>query len=225
MKLENATELYFLNLMFITDFMKAGLTQLPYETDSLEPNISRMTIEYHHGMYLQACLRNLGELTSGTKFENLDLETIMKSAEGPMLNNALQVWNHTFYFESLRPAGNSELKGSLADALIESFGSLELFRECFIKASMSLFGSGWVWIILNPAGVIEVLQERNAGNPLRRGLIPLLGCDLWEHSYYLDYQHRRYDYLNSFWSVINWDIIEERFLYAKGMKLGNTFLS
>jgi len=191
--------------------MNFVLPKLPYEVYSLEPNISRKTVEFHYNKHNQAYVTNLNTLTTGTKYENLDLETIIKVADGPVLNNASQVWNHIFYFESLKPPEKDELKGSFADEINDSFGSVSLFKESFIKASLSLFGSGWVWLVWNPRGSIEIIQENNAGNPLRKGLIPLLTCDLWEHSYYLDYQHNRYDYLNAFWSIINWETIEKRF--------------
>ena len=191
--------------------MNFVLPKLPYEVYSLEPNISRKTVEFHYNKHNQAYVTNLNTLTTGTKYENLDLETIIKVADGPVLNNASQVWNHIFYFESLKPPEKDELKGSFADEINDSFGSVSLFKESFIKASLSLFGSGWVWLVWNPRGSIEIIQENNAGNPLRKGLIPLLTCDLWEHSYYLDYQHNRYDYLNAFWSIINWQTIEKRF--------------
>jgi Fe-Mn family superoxide dismutase len=191
--------------------MNFVLPKLPYEVYSLEPNISRKTVEFHYNKHNQAYLTNLNTLTTGTKYENLDLETIIKVADGPVLNNASQVWNHIFYFEGLKPPENDELKGSFADVIDDSFGSVSICKESFIKASLSLFGSGWVWLVWNPRGSIDIIQENNAGNPLRKGLIPLLTCDLWEHSYYLDYQHNRYDYLNAFWSIINWETIEKRF--------------
>jgi superoxide dismutase, Fe-Mn family len=198
-------------MQMITRDMKFELPNLPYETSALEPNLSRRAIEFHYWNHNQAYLTNLSTLTEGTRYENMDLETIIKLAEGPIFNNASQVWNHIFYFESLKPAGKVEIKGTFADAIKTNFGSLSLLKECFIKASLSLFGSGWIWLIWNPKGNLEVVQESNAGNPLRKGLIPLLVCDLWEHSYYLDYQNRRSDYLKAFWSIINWEIIEKRF--------------
>jgi superoxide dismutase, Fe-Mn family len=195
--------------------MKFELPQLPFEMNSLEPGISRKTLEFHHGKHHQAYVTNLNSLITGTKFENYDLETIIKVADGPVFNNASQVWNHTFYFESLNPAGKNGLNGPFANVINGTFGSVSLFKETFIKASQSLFGSGWAWLVWNLKGSIEIIQESNAGNPLRKGLIPLLTCDVWEHAYYLDYQNRRPDYLAAFWNLINWKIVEKRFDEAR----------
>jgi len=195
--------------------MKFDLPDLPFKMNSLEPNISRKTFEFHHRKHHQAYVTNLNNLITGTKFENDDLETIIKVAEGSVFNNASQVWNHNFYFESLNPVGKHDLKGPFINVINGTFGSVSLFKETFIKASLSLFGSGWVWLIWNPKGTVEILQESNAGSPLRKGFIPLLTCDVWEHAYYLDYQNRRNDYMNAFWSVINWEIIEKRFQDAR----------
>jgi Fe-Mn family superoxide dismutase len=155
----------------------------------------------------------------GTKFENIDLETIIKVSEGPVFNNAAQIWNHMFYFDSLKPKNIGIPKSPLFEMINENFGSLSLFKDAFIKSAVSLFGSGWVWLVWNPKGTMEIIQESNAGNPLRKGLIPLLTCDVWEHAYYLDYQNRRTDYLNAFWSLINWEIIEKRYYSIRGRLL------
>ncbi|HLN21768.1 MAG TPA: superoxide dismutase [Bacteroidales bacterium] len=191
------------------------LPPLPYKPDALEPRMSRKTLDIHHGKHHEAYVNNLNILISGTKFEDADLEMIIKVAEGPIFNNASQVWNHTFFFESLKPADETTLKGSFAKVITGHFGSVQYFKETFNKAALSLFGSGWVWLLWNPKGTLEIIQESNAGNPLRKGLIPLLACDCWEHSYYLDYQNRRTDYLNAFWNLINWDIVEKRYIEAR----------
>jgi Fe-Mn family superoxide dismutase len=195
--------------------MRFQLPPLPYELDALEPLISRRTLEFHHSKHHEAYVNNLNNLIAGTKFENSDIETIIKVAEGPVFNNASQVWNHTFYFEGLIPSNGHVLKGPFSRVISGNFGSVQFFRESFIKAANSLFGSGWVWLLWNPKGTIEIIQESNAGNPLRKGLVPLLTCDVWEHGYYLDYQNRRPDYLTAFWSLINWDIIEKRYNDAR----------
>lgn len=145
------------------------------------------------------------------KFENKDFETIIKFGEGPIFNNAALAWNHTFYFSGLIPGNNHILKGSFADVIKRSFGSVRFFKETFTRSAVSLLGPGWVWLVLNPKGPIEIIHENNAGNPLRRGLIPLLTCDVWEHAYYLDYQNRLSDYLEAFWKLINWELIEKRY--------------
>lgn len=190
------------------------LPPLPYNTDALEPHISRRTIEFHHEKHHQAYVNNLNSLVTGTKFENSDLETIIRVAEGSIFNNASQVWNHTFYFEELMSEGNT-LKGPFSKVISNNFGSVQYFKDTFIKAGSTLFGSGWVWLLWNPKGSVELLQESNAGNPLRKGLVPLLTCDVWEHGYYLDYQNRRSEYLEAFWRLINWEIIERRYSDAR----------
>ncbi len=191
------------------------LPPLPYSFDALEPHISKRTLEFHHGKHHEAYVNNLNNLKYGTRFENSDLETIIRVAEGPLFNNASQVWNHTFYFEGLIPSEVNHLKGPFSKIICGNFGTVQLFKESFIKAASSLFGSGWVWLLWNPKGLVEIIQESNAGNPLRKGLMPLLTCDVWEHGYYLDYQNRRTDYLNAFWNLINWEIIEKRYNDAK----------
>jgi superoxide dismutase, Fe-Mn family len=195
--------------------MRFELPTLPFKTDALAPYISEKTLEFHYSRHHQIYVSNLNNLITGTKFENTDLVSIIKTSDGSLYNNASQVWNHTFYFESLIPAGKNKLQGQFANVINGSFGSVTLFREIFIKASLSLFGSGWVWLIWNPKGSVEIIQESNAGNPLSKGLIPLLTCDVWEHAYYLDYQNRRSDYLNAFWNLINWDMVEKRFFEAR----------
>jgi superoxide dismutase, Fe-Mn family len=191
--------------------MKFELPQMPFEINDLEPYISRKTLEFHHGKHHQAYITNLNNLITGTKFENTDLETIIKVADGPIFNNAAQVWNHSFYFTGLKPGNNHVINGPFAEVINESFGSVTFFKDSFIKSAVSLFGSGWVWLVLNPNGSMGIIQERNAGNPLRRGLIPLLTCDVWEHAYYLDYQNRRPDYAEAFWKLINMELIEQRY--------------
>lgn len=191
--------------------MKFELPKLPYEMNALEPFISQRTLEFHYGKHHQTYVTNLNNLISETKFENAALETIIKEAEGPIYNNAAQVWNHTFYFMGLVKFKECAPQGILAEALKKSFGTFADFKEAFTKASVSLFGSGWVWLVKNEKGLLEIIQESNAGNPLRKGLKPLLACDVWEHAYYLDYQNRRPEYINAFWSLINWEVIEERF--------------
>ena len=187
------------------------LPKLTYALDALEPHISKKTLEFHYGRHHQAYVNNLNNLSAGTKFENATLETIVKEAEGGVFNNAAQVWNHTFYFTGFSPAGANEPSGELANAINSQFGSLSAFREEFSKAAGTLFGSGWAWLVKNDNGSLDIIQESNAGNPLRRGLIPLLTCDVWEHAYYIDYQNKRPDYIQAFWNVIDWDIISKRF--------------
>ncbi|NEW84682.1 MAG: superoxide dismutase [Mariniphaga sp.] len=191
--------------------MKIELPKLPFEMNALEPNISAKTLEFHYGKHHQAYMTNLNNLIQGTKFENASLETMIKEAEGPIFNNAAQVLNHTFYFSGLQQANTSEPGKQVAEAIKSSFGSQKEFKDAFIKAASTLFGSGWVWLIKDSKGTLEIIQESNAGNPIRKGLKPILTCDVWEHAYYLDYQNRRPDYLNAYWDLIDWDVVEKRF--------------
>jgi Fe-Mn family superoxide dismutase len=191
--------------------MNYSLPQLPYALDALEPNISKKTLEFHYGKHHQAYVNKLNNLVPGTKFENADLETIIKEADGGIFNNGAQVWNHTFYFSSFSPQGGNAPTGPLAQAIDESFGSFEKFKEEFESAATTLFGSGWAWLVKNGDGKLEIIKESNAGNPLRNGMTPILTCDVWEHAYYLDYQNKRPDYIQKFWNCVDWDIVGKRF--------------
>jgi Fe-Mn family superoxide dismutase len=191
--------------------MEFELSILPFEMNALEPYISAKTLEYHHGKHHKAYMTNLNTLIQGTRYKNSDLETIIKIADGAVFNYAAQVWNHNFYFDALKPSDNHGMSVPFADIINESFGSVLFLKETFVKSALSLFGSGWVWLVLNPKGTMEIVQKNNAGNPLRIGLIPLLTCDVWEHAYYLDYQHRRSEYIESFWRLINWELVEKRY--------------
>jgi superoxide dismutase, Fe-Mn family len=186
------------------------LPKLPYKLDSLVPFISQETLEFHYGKHHQAYVNNLNGLVAGTEFESSDLESIIRKAEGAIFNNAAQIWNHTFYFESFSKDGRKSPTGPLADDINNSFGSFESFRELFTKSAATLFGSGWAWLAKNNDGTLQIMQESNAGNPLKKGLKPLLTCDVWEHAYYIDYRNRRPDYIKSFWEIIDWDIIGGR---------------
>lgn len=191
--------------------MAFELPKLPYAADALVPFISAETIEYHYGKHHQAYVNNLNGLVPGTEFADADLETIIRTANGPIFNNGAQVWNHTFYFESFSKTGLRTPVGPLADAIKESFGSFEGFREQFAKSAAGLFGSGWAWLVSEEEGKLRIVQESNAGNPLRNGLKPLLTCDVWEHAYYIDYRNRRPDYIKSFWEILDWNIISNRY--------------
>jgi len=190
--------------------MKLSLPELPYKLNALEPVISARTIEFHYGKHHQAYVTNLNKLLPGSPFENASLEEIVLKSDGGIFNNAAQVWNHTFYWESLSPKGGGEPKGKLMEAIEESFGNFIKFKEEFSQAAATLFGSGWAWLVKNTDGKLEIVKESNAGNPLRNGKKPLLTCDVWEHAYYLDYQNRRPDYIESFWKLPDWKKVEER---------------
>ncbi len=191
--------------------MKFELPKLPYAHNALEPVISQETIDFHYGKHHQAYVNNLNNLIPGTKFENMDLVEIIKESDGPIFNNAAQVWNHTFYFESFKPNGGGKPTGKLAEAIDKKWGSLENFQKEFNTASTSLFGSGWAWLVKNKDGELEIVKESNAGNPLTKGLTPILTFDVWEHAYYLDYQNRRPDHVGKLWDIINWDVVSSRY--------------
>jgi len=191
--------------------MAFELPKLPYKLDTLVPYISEETLEYHYGKHHQAYVNNLNGLVPGTEFENTTLETIIKKAEGGIFNNGAQVWNHTFYFEAFSKNGRKEPSGNLADAVRQSFGSFDAFKEQFNKAAGTLFGSGWAWLAKNKDGSLQIVQESNAGNPLKKGLIPLMTCDVWEHAYYIDYRNKRPDYIKNFWEILDWDLVSARF--------------
>ena len=184
---------------------------LPYEHGALEPVISQSTIDYHYGKHLQTYIDNLNKLIEGTPLEQADLETIVKTADGAIFNNAAQTWNHTFYFNTFSPAAKQSPESKLLQAIEKTWGSFENFKKEFVTQGTAIFGSGWVWLAQTPENQLVILKEGNAGNPLTHGYIPLVGIDVWEHSYYLDYQNRRADHLQALWKIIDWKIVETRF--------------
>ena len=185
--------------------------KLPYAPDALAPAISQETVEYHYGKHEKAYIDNLNKLIEGTEYEDMELEDIIRTADGALFNNASQAWNHIFYFFSFTPDGGGEPGGELRKAIDEQFGSFEKFKEAFVDAGAKLFGSGWVRLSKDADGKLFVTQQSNAGNPLTDGLIPLLTFDVWEHAYYLDYQNRRADALKALWDIIDWDVVESRY--------------
>lgn len=192
--------------------MNFELPKLPYELNALEPYINKQTLEFHYLKHHQAYVNNLNNLVPGTKFENASLEKIVMEADGGIFNNGAQVWNHTFYWEGFAPKAGGEPTGVIADAIVKNFGSFAEFKEKFSKSAATLFGSGWAWLIKKQDGSLDIVQESNAGNPLKHGAKPLLTCDVWEHAYYLDYQNKRPDYIANFWNLVNWKEVEKRFL-------------
>ena len=191
--------------------MKYNQPQLPYAADSLEPAISRRTVDFHYGKHEKAYIDNLNNLIEGTEFADLPLEEIIHDAKGPLFNNASQAWNHIFYFFSFSPDGGGEPEGELREAIDRDFGSFENFKKEFVDAGVKLFGSGWVWLSRDNDGKLFITQEGNAGNPITKGLTPILTFDVWEHAYDLDYQNRRADALNALWDIIDWPIVEGRY--------------
>ena len=193
------------------EIMKFELIKLPYAADALEPVISQATIEFHHGKHLQAYVNNLNNLIPGTKFENAPLEKIVAESDGAIFNNSGQILNHNLYFTQFSPKGGGEPKGKLADAIKATWGSFEDFKKEFNAAGAGLFGSGWVWLAKDKDGKLSITKEANGSNPVAKGLTPILGFDVWEHAYYLDYQNRRPDHLNALWQIVDWDAVGERY--------------
>ncbi len=191
--------------------MAFELPALPYATNRLVPYISEETLEFHHGKHHQTYVTNLNNLVPGTEFADLTLEEIILKSSGPIFNNAAQVWNHTFYWNSLTPDGGGEPAGALADAINATFGSFEKFKEEFSKCAVTTFGSGWAWLVKNADGSLAFVSTSNAGCPLTTGQTPLLTCDVWEHAYYIDYRNARPAYLEAFWALVNWDFAAANF--------------
>ena len=187
------------------------LFKLPYDSNALEPVISRQTVEFHYGKHAQAYINNLNNLIKGTPFEALSLVDIVKHSDGSIFNNAAQIWNHEFYFFTFSSKSGGEPSGVLSEAINKQFGSFEDFKKEFNAASVSLFGSGWAWVSKDKSGKLVITKESNAGNPLKAGLVPILGFDVWEHSYYLDYQNRRADHISALWDIIDWKVVERRY--------------
>lgn len=188
--------------------MPFTLPQLPYALDALVPHISKETLEYHYGKHHQAYVTNLNKLIPGTEFESMSLEDIIMKSKGGVFNNAAQVWNHTFYWHCLSPNGGGEPKGKLAEAINKSFGSFAVFKEQFSQAAATTFGSGWAWLVQDASGALKITSTSNAGTPMTEGLTALLTCDVWEHAYYIDYRNVRLDYINAFWSLVNWEFAQ-----------------
>ncbi|AMQ29351.1 TPA: superoxide dismutase [Fe] [Legionella pneumophila] len=185
--------------------MTFTLPQLPYALDALAPHVSKETLEYHYGKHHNTYVTNLNKLIPGTEFESMTLEEIIMKAKGGIFNNAAQVWNHTFYWHSMSPNGGGEPKGRLAEAINKSFGSFAAFKEQFSQTAVTTFGSGWAWLVQDQSGALKIISTSNAGTPMTEGLNALLTCDVWEHAYYIDYRNRRPDYIEAFWSLVNWD--------------------
>lgn len=187
------------------------LIQLPYAPNALEPVISAETIGFHYGKHLQTYVNNLNGLLAGSGFEEATLEDIVRKGEGGIFNNAGQILNHNLYFTQFQaPQENNVPVGRIAEMINDQFGSFDSFREEFEKKGATLFGSGWVWLSVDADNKLVITQEPNAGNPLSKGLTPLLTFDVWEHAYYLDYQNRRPAHLAALWQIVNWEEVNKR---------------
>lgn len=187
--------------------MEHTLPALPYAMDALAPTISAETLEFHYGKHHKAYVDNLNNLIKGTEFENASLEEIVKKSSGGIFNNAAQVWNHTFYWNSMKPNGGGAPTGALADAINAKWGSFDAFKEAFSKCAVTTFGSGWAWLVKTPSGELDLVSTSNAATPLTTDNKALLTCDVWEHAYYIDYRNARPKYVEAFWNLVNWDFV------------------
>lgn len=182
------------------------LMTLPFAPTALEPYISAETLSYHHGKHHAAYVNKLNALIQGTEYSDMPLEQVIKHAEGPIFNNAAQVYNHDFYWKGLS-AGATVPSAELSGLIVRDFGSMEMFQEAFLAAATGLFGSGWTWLVITKEGKLAIRTTSNADTPLRGNETPLLTCDVWEHAYYIDYRNARPDYLAKWWSLINWNFV------------------
>lgn len=187
------------------------LSPLPYEADALAPVIGEETVNLHYGKHFQGYINNLNKLIVGTPFEKSSLEDIVIYANGPIFNNAAQALNHDIYFNTFSPNGRRQPSGALLAAIDKKWGSFDNFKKEFETAANGVFGAGWAWLAQTPQGDLVIMAEGNAGNPLTKGYTPLLGADVWEHAYYLDYQNRRTDHVGRLWEIIDWAKVEPRY--------------
>lgn len=197
--------------------MPFELKPLPYADDALEPVISARTISYHHGKHHAGYVDKLNKALDGKSAEGVTLESLIGEADGSLFNNAAQVWNHDFYWNSLSPNGGGQPGGELAEAIRRSFGSFEAFTTSFADAAKSHFGSGWAWLVSDNDGALSIVHTSDADNPLRQGLAPILTIDVWEHAYYLDHQNQRARYVDQcIERLLNWDHASECYASATG---------
>jgi Fe-Mn family superoxide dismutase len=186
------------------------LPDLPYARDALGPFLSEETLEFHHGKHHATYVKKLNDLIEGTEYAKMELEDIIKKAEGGVFNNAAQTFNHTFFWNCMTPNGGGKPSGAIADAIEKSFGSFDKFKEEFSSQAASLFGSGWLWLVKDKGGKLKLVQKSNAGTPLTDGETPVLTLDVWEHAYYIDYRNARPKFIEGYWDVINWDFANKQ---------------
>ena len=192
--------------------MNFDLPSLPFAKDALVPYISAETIDFHYGRHHQTYVNNLNQLVVGTEFEQKTLMEIVKTSTGAIFNNAAQVWNHTFYWNCLQPHAEEKLSEALMVLVNKNFDNLAKFKEAFNKIALSLFGSGWVWLVKDTNDNLLITPTNNANVPLTSGQTPLLTCDVWEHAYYIDYRNARAKYLDAFWHIVNWGFVSQNLL-------------
>ena len=192
--------------------MEHTLPALPYAMDALAPHISKETFEYHYGKHHQAYATNLNNLIKGTEFADASLEDIVKKSSGGIFNNSAQVWNHTFFWNSMKPNGGGKPSGALAAAIDKKWGSFDAFKEAFVKSAVGNFGSSWTWLVKKADGSVDIVNTSNAATPLTTADKPLLTIDLWEHAYYIDYRNARPKFVETFLaSLANWDFAAKNF--------------
>ena len=192
--------------------MAHTLPPLPYAQDALAPHLSKETFEFHYGKHHQAYVTNLNNLIPGTEFENLSLEDTIKKSSGGVYNNAAQIWNHTFFWNCMKPNGGGAPTGKLADAINAKFGSYDAFKEAFTKSAVGNFGSGWTFLVKKADGSVDIVNMGPAGTPLTTGDTALMTVDVWEHAYYIDYRNARPKFVEVFLtSLVNWDFAEKNF--------------
>ncbi|CAG7600336.1 superoxide dismutase [Candidatus Vallotia tarda] len=190
---------------------KHTLPPLPFLKNALAPYISEETLEFHHGKHHQAYVTNLNNLIQGTEFDSLSVEEIIQKSTGSIFNNAAQVWNHTFFWNSLSPQGGGAPTGSLNDAINAQWDSYDTFKKAFTKIAVGTFGSGWTWLVKNPDCSLDIISTSNAATPLTDNIMPLLTLDVWEHAYYIDYRNARPKFVEMFWEVVNWNFAAQNF--------------
>ena len=188
--------------------MAFELPALPYAQNALQPHISAETLEFHYGKHHKTYVDKLNGLVDGTDLAGKSLEEVVRASQGPVFNNAAQVWNHTFYWHCLSPNGGGEAKGAVAKAIDSAFGSFAAFKEQFTNSAVNNFGSGWTWLVKGADGKLAIVNTGNAATPLTdKALVPLLTVDVWEHAYYIDYRNARPKYMDAFWALVNWDFV------------------
>lgn len=185
--------------------MSFTLPELPFAKNALVPHMSEETLNYHYGKHHNAYVNKLNELVPGTKYEKMNLEEIILSSEGPVFNNAAQIWNHTFFWNCLSPNGGGNATGAVLEGINKEWGSFDKFKEEFTKSAVGNFGAGWTWLVKNKDGKLAIVNTSNAQTPITTGAIPLLTVDVWEHAYYIDYRNERPKFINGFWALVNWD--------------------
>lgn len=193
--------------------MAFELPALPYSKDALAPHISEETLNYHYGKHHQGYVNKLNAaVKDDSSLQGKSLEEIIRSTSGGVFNNAAQVYNHTFYWNSMSPNGGGAPTGAIADAITRDFGSFEQFKDAFSKAAGGQFGSGWAWLVKDAEGKLTIETTSNAGTPLTdAGKTPVLTCDVWEHAYYIDYRNARPSYVEAWWKLVNWDFANKNF--------------